>query len=317
MGEDLIVKDNFLINASYNLELTEQRLILLAIVRARETGTGIKENSRLHIHASDYASQFHVSKEASYMALKDAVENLFNRYFSYKEQDVNNKEFVIKSRWVSEIGYADNHGEVRIIFSPTVVTLITRLEKHFTSYQMQQISNLSSKYAIRLYELIIAWRETGKVPQIGLSDFRERLGIEVDEYKQMGHFKGRVLDSAIKQINEHTDINVTYEQHKQGRVITGFSFKFKQKNKPKNEKQLIDKDTNTIDMFYRMTEAEINSFGNQLSKLPELAYLANGNESYEALASRIKDMLIDENKQLELMPHLKKLGFKTRKNRYK
>ena len=34
----LVVKDNALMNASYNLDLVEQRLILLAIVEARESG---------------------------------------------------------------------------------------------------------------------------------------------------------------------------------------------------------------------------------------------------------------------------------------
>ena len=33
----LVVKDNVLMNASYNLDLVEQRLILLAIVEARES----------------------------------------------------------------------------------------------------------------------------------------------------------------------------------------------------------------------------------------------------------------------------------------
>ena len=51
----------------------------------------------------------------------------------------------------------------------------------------------------------------------------------------MHHFKSRVLEAAISQINEHTDIKATYEQHKQGRTITGFSFKFKQKQQPKIE----------------------------------------------------------------------------------
>jgi hypothetical protein len=36
----LVVKDNSLINASYTLGLVEQRLILLAIIEARETGKG-------------------------------------------------------------------------------------------------------------------------------------------------------------------------------------------------------------------------------------------------------------------------------------
>ena len=44
---DLIVKDNALMNASYNLDLVEQRLILLAIVEARESGKGINANDLL------------------------------------------------------------------------------------------------------------------------------------------------------------------------------------------------------------------------------------------------------------------------------
>ena len=52
------------------------------------------------------------------------------------------------------------------------------------------------------------------------------------EYQRMDVFKRGVLELALKQVNEHTDITATYEQHKKGRVITGFSFKFKQK-KPK------------------------------------------------------------------------------------
>ncbi|CVH84897.1 hypothetical protein AMPH_60537 [Acinetobacter baumannii] len=42
--KDLIVKDNALINASYNLDLVEQRLILLSIIEARESGKGINAN---------------------------------------------------------------------------------------------------------------------------------------------------------------------------------------------------------------------------------------------------------------------------------
>lgn len=47
--------------------------------------------------------------------------------------------------------------------------------------------------------------------------------------------KRRVLDLAVSQINEHTDIFVNYEQVKVGRIITGFSFVLKSKNKPTDE----------------------------------------------------------------------------------
>ncbi|MCB1660318.1 MAG: replication initiation protein RepM, partial [Pseudomonadales bacterium] len=235
MKNGLVVKDNALIDASYNLELTEQRLILLAILNARETGQGITADSKLEIQASDYAKHFNVSSDASYKALKEAVNNLFNRQFSYiAEYKKTGKTGVVRSRWVSRIFYVDDLAILEITFAPDVVPLITRLEQHFTSYQLEQVAQLTSKYAVRLYELIISWRERGNVPFTGLKELRLKLGVEDNEYPTMDNFKRRVLDHSIKQINKHTDIIVDYEQHKAGRVITGFSFTFTQKKQPKD-----------------------------------------------------------------------------------
>ena len=235
MKNALVVKDNALIDASYNLELTEQRLILLAILNARESGQGITADSKLEIQASDYAKHFNVSTDASYKALKEAVNNLFNRQFSYTaEYKKTGKAGIVRSRWVSRIFYVDDLAVLEITFAPDVVPLITRLEQHFTSYQLEQVAQLTSKYAVRLYELIISWRERGNVPFTSLQELRLKLGVEDNEYPTMDNFKRRVLDHSIKQINKHTDIIADYVQHKAGRVITGFSFTFTQKKQPKD-----------------------------------------------------------------------------------
>ena len=130
---ELIVKDNALINASYNLDLVEQRLVLLAIIEARESQKGINANDALTIHASSYIQYFNVEKNTAYEALKNACDVLFSRQFSYQERNKNGNIENIKSRWVSEIRYIDKEASVKLIFSPSVVPLITRLERHFTS----------------------------------------------------------------------------------------------------------------------------------------------------------------------------------------
>ena len=53
---------------------------------------------------------------------------------------------------------------------------------------------------------------------------------------------------------------------------------------------------------------------NQLARLSEFSDLAVGNESYEVLANRIKDMLRDPIKQKRFIPYLKNLGFKAKAN---
>ena len=52
--------------------------------------------------------------------------------------------------------------QLRLFLLPAVVPLITRLEEQFSQYDIEQISGLSSAYAVRLYELLICWRSTGK-----------------------------------------------------------------------------------------------------------------------------------------------------------
>jgi plasmid replication initiation protein len=231
---ELIVKDNALMNASYNLSLVEQRLILLAIIEARESGKGINANNPLVVHAETYINQFGVHRNTAYQALKDACKDLFARQFSYQEKNAKGNTRHVTSRWVSQVAYNDKEAAIDLIFSPIVVPLITKLEEQFTKYDIEQISDLSSAYAVRLYELLICWRSTGKTPVIELDDFRKRIGVLDTEYKLMAQLKERVLNLAIQQINEHTDIIASYEQHKAGRTIIGFSFEFTQKKQPKD-----------------------------------------------------------------------------------
>ena len=304
-----VVTDNALIDASYNLDLVEQRLILLAIVEARESGKGINANDPLTVHAESYINQFSVHRNTAYQALKDACKDLFARQFSYQEKSAKGNIINKMSRWVSEVGYIDNEAVVQLIFAPAIVPLITRLEKQFTKYELQQISNLNSAYAVRLYEILISWRSTGKTPIFSLEEFRKKIGVLENEYLRSDNFKKWIIELPIKQINEHTDIIVKYEQHKTGRSISGFSFTFKQK---KNASTKAVQTKSAADLFEKMTDAQRHLFANKLSRLPEMNIYAQGTEGFELFAVRIAEMLQNKQKFEELLPHLKKVGFNSK-----
>ena len=290
----LIVKDNALINASYNLDLVEQRLILLAIVEARESSKGINANDPLTIHAESYSHQFGVHRNTAYQALKDACDGLFARQFSYQTLSEKGNIQNHKSRWVSEVVYIENEAIVKMIFAPAIIPLISRLEQQFTSYELEQVSSLTSAYAVRLYELLISWRSAGKTPFINLDELRRKLGVLDTEYKRMERFKASVLELAIKQINEHTDITVEYEQHKAGRTITGFSFTFKQKAKPMVEAVKAEtRDPDTPDLFSGMTEKQITTFAAKLADMPGLSDLAEIGQTTAEFAAKLATILRD------------------------
>ncbi|MFX8085997.1 replication initiation protein RepM [Acinetobacter baumannii] len=308
MKKDLVVKTNRLNQAFQVLSLAEFHIVQLAIVDARDTGTGLTTDIPLRIDALRYADVFGTTRQNAYMRMKEAEETLFNRRFSFFDEDGK----LVKSRWISQVKYLDNEGAIEIVFTPAVVQGISRIngvKEFFTQYLLSQTANLKSVYSSRLYELLIQWRSTGKTPIINLEDFRAQLGVEEDQYKLMSDFKKRVLDLAINDINEKTDIKATYQQHKKGRSISGFSFTFKQK---KTDNQLIEnkRDPNTIDIFSTMTDAQRHLFANKLSQLPEMGKYSHGTESYQQFAVRIAEMLQTPKKFKELYPYLQKVGFK-------
>lgn len=303
----IVVKDNALINASYNLDLVEQRLILLAIVEARESGKGINADDPLTVHAESYASQFGTTRQASYLALKDACEDLFARQFSYQKINARGNIENYKSRWVSEIGYIENEAVVKLIFAPAIVPLITRLEEQFTKYELQQISNLTSAYAVRLYELLIAWRSSGQTPIIELSEFRQKMGVLEKEYTRSDNFKKWIIEQPIQQINKYTDITVKCEQHKKGRSISGFSFTFKQKKSL--VKPIKNAEITLEERALKMTIAQRHFFANKLCRLPELGKYSQGTEGFDQFAVRIAEQLSDPVKLKEYLPYLKQVGF--------
>lgn len=256
MSKNLVVKDNALINASYNLELVEQRLILLAIVEARASGKGINPNDSLAINAGSYMNHFETNRNTAYQALKDACNNLFERQFSFIEK-TDKGDKIVRTRWVSRVAYIENLATVELIFAPDVAPLITLLEKNFTSYDLEQVAGLNSKYAVRLYEIVLAWHSAGKTPMIKIDELRERLGVPDNEYPITADFKRWTLDKPIKQINEKTNITLSYEQHKQGRKIIGFTFTIKQKTKSKKFKVKDEKINESIfDIFDKLTDQE-------------------------------------------------------------
>lgn len=309
MSKELVVKTNRLNQAFQTLSLSEFHIVQLAIVDARHTGTGLSTDTPLRIDALRYAEIFGTTRQNAYQRMKEAEDSLFNRRFSFFDEDGK----LVKSRWIQQVKYLDDEGAIELVFTLAVVQGISKIDgikDFFTQYLLSQTAQLNSTYSARLYELLIQWKAVGKTPLFELATFREQLGIGVNEYKRMDHFKTRVLDLAITEISEKTDIEATYLQHKKGRSISGFSFSFRQKKSKStpNENQKI---SGNLDLFSKkMTDPQRHLFANKLSELPEMSKYSEGSESYPQFAIRIAEMLKDTEKLKEFSPMLEKVGYR-------
>ena len=299
MSKEIVVKDNTLINASYTISLTEQRLLLLSISKAQKSGVEINHSDYITIHADEFVEAFGVNDKSVYASLKDACTMLFRREFSYRSGKT-----LIQSHWLQSSKYNEDSGSIEILFTKELIPFISQLKQRFTSYFLKDVSKMTSVYAIRLYELIIAWKSTHKTPVIDIADLRLRLGVEAHEYPRMTNFKGRVLDVAVKQINELSNIEIKVNQHKKGRSITGFSFTFVEiKNK---DSDTPERDPNTRDwvdeseggspvadvqaILKKMTNSTPEKKKRKVITQQQAEQLARVGESWDDFLERTKDI---------------------------
>jgi plasmid replication initiation protein len=242
--KDLVVKSNRIVEASYRLTLNEQRIILYSICRAREEQKGLFPNLPVTITADTFAKQFpsinSEDKTNVYRQLKEAMDTLYERSVTFYDIDpATGMDRVNKTRWVSQASYIDGAGHVQVIFTPAIIEHITRLEKEFTSYQLEKISSLTSSHAVRLYEILTQYLAIGS-RELNLKWLRDALQIPDDMYKLNADFIARVIDSSVQQINDLTDLKVSYTTQKTSRAITSCIFKIKLKSAKKPKPARID-----------------------------------------------------------------------------
>lgn len=302
----LVVKDNSLIDASFNLSLVEQRLMLLAIVEARELDK-LTPDTPIEVRATAYRDQYKTDESEAYKQLADASKQLFNRQFSYIDRYADT-DAVTVSRWVNEVTYVNDKGMVVMYLNRNVISMISRLQANFTQYLLEQVSDFKSKYSIRLYELLIKYRDIGTSKKFEIADLRSKLGLNEDEYKLNAVFKRDVLDKAVNEISSKADIQIKYEQFKEGRTISHILFKFIKK---KETKQKESKDKNTIDMFTGLSIKQCLMFGDKLSRDDAFRnhYKANVGENTEDYAERIATMLSDAFYVNEWKDYLLSVGY--------
>lgn len=294
MDKNQIVKSNQVIEASYQLSAVEQRIVLAAISRIPKNQP-ITDDELYPVSVNEL-QLLGVHEKTAYRDLKEGINRLYERSINLSIDDKS-----IKMRWVQEIQFLDSQSIIGIRFSKPILPFISNLSREFTKYALSDIAGINSGYGIRIYELLVQYRQIGK-REISVENLRTMLELG-KKYPLFADFKKRVIDTAVDQINECSPLSVTYEQKKTGRKVTHILFSFKEKSKSLN----YHNEQNT---FYKLTDAQISMFGNQLSRLHELSHLATEGESYDVLASKIKDMLRDPIQQKQFLPYLKNLGFK-------
>lgn len=230
INTDSIVKQaNRLIESAYRMEANEHKIILLAakqVYLLEKQKLPFNANTEIVISASDYAKEYGVSRQLAFQVLSEAKNEIYDRSVEIEIIDSEGNVKPRSTRWIHMKGEEKAKSEISIYFAPAIIPFIHLIEKEFTLLDLKEVGRLKSKYAIRLYNLLMQWRNANYQPKFEYQDLRRKLGL-VDEYLLIAEFKKRVLDVAVKQINQGTGfVGLKHESIKSGTKITHFKFNY-------------------------------------------------------------------------------------------
>lgn len=278
MSNDLIVMDNAVINAAYELSVNEQRLILSAMaqipkgepVDAKRSYCVTRDDFvRLGVHPDTVAREIrNASKDLMKKSLfiDTEVGELEFHWLSEVLRYDKNAEEKLKAKYPNPEDYSkyiqmlraynlmdslmpsdDDNVVVRLVFNERIVPFLSELRKNFTQFNIEDVAGFSSSYSMRIYQAMMQFKSTG-YRKIKLTDLRYMLALG-DKYEATKDLKVRVIDTAVNEINEKSPYKVTYKMLKTGRKFTHLELNFKKKKTEVDADRNVQRDVNTADMF--------------------------------------------------------------------
>lgn len=227
-------QSNALIEATYKVTLTQKRLIITTISMIRPEDEDFKEYK---IDINKFADTFEIKGKSVFDHVRKATEGLLSSVLR-----INDGNELLQTNWISSARYTKGSPFVIIRLDPSLKKHLLQLHLRggYTKGFLQQAIYLNSINAIRFYELFVQYVPIIKKREFTLPQIKHHLGIKENEYPSYGHFKDRVLNRAIYELNSVTNLEIdwppedeseqkTYEI-KEGKKVKGIVFSIREKS---------------------------------------------------------------------------------------
>ena len=188
--------------------------------------------------AKEFSKVFDTDIHHSYRVLKKAVDRLM-------KTDIKVERIDLKELWriniCSMAKYNKNEGYITIEFTDRIMPYLAQVKQKFVLYNLKEIANFSSLYTTRLYELIQEFKETGWVLK-SIDQLREIFAVG-NKFKPYNDLKKRTFAHGCQEINDQYDMDMRFEEIKEGRKVVAVKFLFKKTlvHKVTNRKTGIEK----------------------------------------------------------------------------
>ena len=171
--------------------------------------------------AKEFSVMFYTDIHNSYRLLNKACRKLMKTDLTLAR---NESAELWQINICSMAKYNKKEGYITIKFTDDIMPYLSQVRQKFVLYNLKEIANFGSLYTTRLYELIQEFKDTGYMIK-SIDQLRTIFAVG-NSFKLYGDFKRRTFNHACKEINNNYEMDLKYEEIKEGRKVVAVKFIF-------------------------------------------------------------------------------------------
>ena len=208
-----------------DLSLKGRKLLYLAISQCKKTDTEFYE---YNISVKSFAEMMDIDASNIYIEMDKTTDELMRTFIKYRDD-----KSIHKYSLFSLCQY--NDATIRFKLNPDMTEFLLELKGNFSQPLLAEFVKMRSPYSMAIWHLMQREMKSQKPYadhviefDLSLDELREVTGTD-KKLEKISNFKNRVLDKALREIDENCNVVIEYDNVKMGRKVIGFHFVAKSK----------------------------------------------------------------------------------------
>ena len=217
-----VYKSNEIIQrARYDLNITELKAFAFVLSKVKPTD---KEGQEYVFSVPDFCKVVGLDYKngGNYQHIKTTLKKLRDK--SFWLVDETGRESTVG--WLAKVRVNKGSGKITVKLDEDIQQYVIGLFNNYTQYSLLSTLPMKSAYSFRIYELLKSYAFTGS-HTFDIDDLKSKLAAPYTNFKD---FRKKVIEVATKEINEYTDIEISWEPVFKGRKVIQVKFDINQRD---------------------------------------------------------------------------------------
>lgn len=215
-----VIKSNEIIQkARYDLNITELKIFAFILSKVKPTD---KAGQEYDFSIKEYCQIVGIDHKngGNYKQVKQTLKNLRDKSFWL----VDEKGEHTTVGWLEKAKVQPKSGKFKVKLDEDIQKYVVGLFDNYTQYSLISTLPMKSSYSFRLFELLKSYAFQ-KEHTFDIDDLKTKLA--ATHYSNFKDFRKKTIEIAVKEINEYTEIETSWEPIYNGRKVESIRFEIK------------------------------------------------------------------------------------------